>query len=85
MSSKAHIIKLPERYVVIIGNGKKEWLYARSAYHAVEIANAIGAGEIVMGDVSCLNFTPPRASSSGSSRSSSTEPTENNEDGGSDH
>jgi len=56
---KATIVKLPARYVVIMGDG--DYItheFGRSGYQAAEIAKAYGVTETVMGSVEeCLKFT----------------------------
>lgn len=70
---KATVVKLPSRYVILVGEGdERELLFANTGYQAMEVCRVRGASDIKMGDVECnltLTHTSdlPRASSSGSS------------------
>jgi len=67
--SKAIIVKVPERHIILIGD---KVLYARTAFHAGDVARAYGATEVEEGDHECLNITYGSASEQPSSSGSAT-------------
>lgn len=78
---KATIVKLPARYVIIMGDGEhKEVEFGNTEFQSAEVAKQYGATEIEVGDYrKCLSFThmaaSPPLSSSGSSAENSPERT----------
>lgn len=56
----ATIVKLPDRYVLIVGKGKAQVVeYARSGYKCAQIAKEYGVTKIIQGSIEeCLKFTP---------------------------